>query len=620
MTCPPTFAAPVPSDASESEAPSLPADLFMRLYPWMSAGDACLYAAIDRCLAKKASVSLPGIGEGVLRRQWTAEPLAGDNVETAAVDYEPNGSMPHGDLLVCATAGDIFWDYAAFFEEEEEEETCADVWSGHRLILSIAADDRRAIRFVPEYIGPTVRRAPRKPYQAALCPGADRTARQMALAARIDTGLAAVPHDWVRPWYNSLAGAAQSPVDDGTVDLHVRHVVAEAHRRGARYSSAPGRVTLSIHDGIGFDRKSLLSFVICHGDGGGDDTNGGPGSVETGQAAPAQEYPLVQPSIGRTFSVAAPSSPRRRRQGMPWQAVHTTDDARRKPFNTDADEKEIAAPAERRAVPCGDRAVFASHRMPPAKRGTTDDGDHDDDDDTRRDRDIDSTNRAASERRAAPVRTGTPYSPLTETATTTTQTVADIVALYPDLTAEQAARVFAASAQLDKLPYAWVAIETFGRGRCMATSLRASAAAMLRLKTDYDDAADWYGGRRVVLALGNARDTILYRVVGEGAPEAKTQTDDDLAALYPHLSPIEMMGVGAINRALHSVPRVWVGGAGRYPHRVSLGPGGPPVSATIEAVRRLCDHAAASHMVLTLGRTPAGVLTLDYGAVVPRRY
>lgn len=616
MTCPPTFAAPVPSDASEAEAPSLPADLFMRLYPWMSAGDACLYAAIDRCLAEKARISVPGIVEGVLRRQWTTAPLAGDNVQTVAIDYEPNGSMVHDDARPCDAASDILMDYAAMFEKE----SCADVWSGHRLLLSIDAGDHRAIRFVAEYIGPAVRRAPREMGPTVPCPGVARTARQMALATRMDAGLSAVPHDWVRSWDDSLAGAAWSPIDDGTLDLHVRHVVAEAHRRGARYSSAPGRVTLSIHDDIGLDRKPLLSFIVCHGDDGGDDANGDHGSVDAGQAVPAQEYPLVQPSIDCTFSVAVPSSPRRRPQGTLWQAVHKTDGARHNPSNTDA-RREVAAPVERRAVPCGDRAVFASHRASPVKRGTTDDGDHDDDDDdgdTRCDRDIDSTTRAASERRAAPLRIDTPHSPLTET-TTTTQTAADIVALYPDLTVEQAARVFAASAQLDKLPYAWMAIETFGQGRCMATSLRASAAAMLRLNTDYDDAADWYGGRRVVLALGNARDTILYRVVGEGAPEAKTQTDDDLADLYPHLSPIEMMGVGAINRALGDVPRVWVGGAGPYPHRVSLGPGGPPATATIEAVRRLYDHAAASHMVLALGRTPAGVLTLDYGAVVPRR-
>lgn len=617
MTCPPTFAAPVPSEASEAEAPSLPADVFMRLYPWASAGDACLYAAIDRCLAKRAAVSMPGIAEDALRRQWTAEPLAGDNVEAIGIDGEPNGRTAHDDRRPYDVASDILLDYAAMFEEDEE--SCAEVWSGHRLLLSIDAKDHRAVRFVAEYIGPTARRAPREMRPAVPCSGVARTARQMALVARIDAGLAAVPHDWVMQRDNSMADAAWSPLDDGTVDLHVRHVVAEAHRHGARYSSAPGYVTLSIHDGVGLDRKLVFSFIVRHGGVDADETNGCRGSVEPGQAVRTQECPFVQPSIGRTFSIAVPSSPRRRPQGTPWHTVHKADGARRKPSDIDA-RKEVAAPVERRAMPCDDRAVFASHRVPPAKRGTIEDDDHDDDDTTGHSRDIDSATRVASERRTALVRIGAPHSPSMETttATTTAQTVADIVALYPDLTVEQAARVFAASAQLDRLPYAWVAIEAFGRGRCMATSLRASAAAMLRLKTDHGE-ADWYGGRRVVLALGNARDTILYRVVGEGAPEAKTQTDDDLAALYPRLSPIEMMGVGAINRALHDVPRVWVGGAGRYPHRVSLGPGGPPVTATIEAVRRLYDHAEASHMVLALGRTPAGVLTLDYGAVAPRR-
>lgn len=587
MTCPPTFAAPAPSDMSATEAPSLPADLFMRLYPWMGAGDACLYAVIDRHLAQKTSISLPGIAEGVLRRQWSAEPLTGDGIKTVVINYESNGSMLHDDSRPCDTASGIFMGYAALCEEE----SCADVWSGHRLVLSIPAVNHHEIRFTAEYVGPTIRRAPREPHPTMLCPAAARTTRQTVPAARMGAGLAAASD-------NSLVGAAQSPADDGTLNSHARHAVAESHRRGERHTLVSSRVTPSVRDGTGADGAPLPAFAVCRGDDGGDDADGGPGSIETGRVESAQEYPLVQPSIYRAFSVAAPSSPRRRRRGTPWQAVHKTDGMRRRRSNIDADEEETTASIEQRGVSCGDRAVFASHRM---ARGTVDDN---------------GATGSTSERHAAPVRAAEPH--LASTETTATQTVADIVALYPDLTVEQAARVFAASAQLDKLPYAWVAIEAFGRGRCMATSLRASAAAMLRLKTDYDDAADWYGGRRVVLALGNARDTILYRVVGGRAPEAKRQTDDDLTAVYPLLSPIEAAGVCAINRALGDVPRVWVAAdEGHHPHRVSLGSGGPPVTATVEAVRRLYDHRAPSHIVLSLGRTPAGALTLDYGAVAP---
>ncbi|AJF96849.1 hypothetical protein TW95_gp0115 [Pandoravirus inopinatum] len=615
MTCPPTFAAPVPSDATEVEAPSLPADLFMRMYPWMSAGDACLYAAVDRDLADKVGVSLPGIVEGVLRRQWTAEPLVGDNVETVTIDYEPNGPLGRDkwgirngplrhEMWASHIASSIFMDYAVLFDEESH----ADVWSGHRLVLSVAANNRYEVRFKVEYVGAEDRRVPARPRDTALttvCPGMGRTARQMALAVDIDAALATVPHNWVGPLDDVFDGADRSPIDHDTLDLHVRHVIAEAHRRGVRYSPVPRHVTLSIYDDIGRDGGPLFAFIVCHDDDdSGDDDN----SVGTGRTRSTQWYATVRPSVDRTFLVATPSSQRRRTQGTPWQAVHKTDNTCEPLFGTG--KQAVAAPAERRWVPCGDRAVFGSHRASSAKRDTNAN------DDTRADRDRDNdTIFDKSERRAVHLCNDPP--PLSSTLSTPTQTVADIVALYPDLTADQAARVFAASAQLDGIPYVWVAIEAFGQGRCMATSLRASAAAMLRVKSDYHEAA-WYAGRRVVLALGDARDTILYRIVGR-APEAKTQTNDDLAALYPHLSPIELMGVGAINRALKDVPHVWVGGAGLYPHRVSLGPGGPPVTATIEAVRRLYDHAAASRLVLALGRTPAGALTLNYGAVLPRR-
>ncbi|QBZ81695.1 hypothetical protein pclt_cds_1112 [Pandoravirus celtis] len=600
MTCPPTFAAPVPSDASKTEAPpSLPADLFMRMYPWMNAGDACLYATVDRYLAAKVGISLPGIAEGVRRRQWTAGPLVGDDVETVAVDSGPDGFLGRDDMWANRIAGHIFMDYAELFDKSH-----MDMWSGHRLLLSVATGNHREICIRAEYVGTDHRRPPARPRDTALttaCARMSRTARQMALAVDIDAALAAVPHNWTGPSDSVLDGAVRSPIDHDTLVLYMRHVIAEAHRRGVRYSPVPRHVTLSIYDDIGRDGKPLFAFVVRHDD---DDDN----SVGTGRTESTQWCPVARPTVDRPFSVAVPLSPRHQPQGTPWQVVRKTDNTREPPIDTNKDA--VATPVERQWVPCGDRAVFGSHRASPAK-GTINAAN-----DTRTDRDRDNDIIFdKSERHAGPLCNDSPQ--LSSTPSTPTQTAADIVALYPDLTVDQAARVFAASAQLDGIPFMWVAIGAFGQGRCMATSLRASAAAMLRLKSDYHEAG-WYSGRRVVLALGNARDTILYRIVGR-APEAKIQTNDDLAALYPHLSPIEIMGVGAINRALKDVPHVWVGGAGLYPHRVSLGPGGPPVAATIEAVRRLYDHAAASRVVLALGRTSAGALTLDYGAVLPRR-
>ncbi|AVK75517.1 hypothetical protein pqer_cds_1095 [Pandoravirus quercus] len=602
MTCPPTFAAPVPSDASETEAPppSLPADLFVRMYPWMSVGDACLYAAIDRDLANQAKMYLPGITEGVLRRQWTAGPLVGDDVETVTIDSDADGFLDRDDMWASRIAGHIFMDYAELFGESH-----TDTWSGHRLVLSVAANNRYEVRLKAEYVGTDNRRPPARPRDTAMttaCPSMGRTARQMALAVDIDAALAAVPHNWTGPSDSVLDGAVRSPIDHDTLDLYMHHVIAEAHRRGVRYSPVPRHVTLSIYDDTGRDGKPLFAFVVRHDD---DDDN----SVGTGRTESTQWCPVARPAVDRPFSVATLLSSRHQPQGTPWQVVKKTDNTREPPIDTNKDA--VATPAERRWVPCGDRAVFGSHRASSARCKTNAAND------TRADRDRDNDIIFdKSERHAGPLCNDSPQLS-SSTPSTPTQTVADIVALYPDLTVDQAARVFAASAQLDGIPFVWVAIGAFGQGRCMATSLRASAAAMLRLKTDYHEAG-WYSGRRVVLALGNARDTILYRIVGR-APEAKIQTNDDLAALYPHLSPIEIMGVGAINRALKDVPHVWVGGAGLYPHRVSLGPGGPPVAATIEAVRRLYDHAAASRVVLALGRTPAGILTLDYGAVLPRR-
>ncbi|AGO85588.1 hypothetical protein psal_cds_1253 [Pandoravirus salinus] len=621
MTCPPTSAIPVPCDPSKLKVASLPADLFTRLYPWMSAGDACLYAAVDRRLAESAETLPRDTNKGILRRQWTAEPLVGADVGTVLVDLGSLVYLVHDDLLVGRIVRGILFDRAAAFDSRTTR------GYGHRLVLSIAAGNRREIRFRVEHIRLVVGRPesehPCGTGLTVLSDGVTRTARQVALAFEVDRGLATVPHDWATPSDTLVDGAVRTPVDQGTIDLHVRYMIAEAHRRGARYASVPGRVTLSIHDAIGTDDRPLLSFIVRHDDDADNDKNGRV-STKAGRTKAARDPLVSQRSADCTSLGGAPSSPhcRRRAQATQWQSIRGTtnedddnqsDHAYDTLSDADNDDKETTVRTERRRwVPCGGRALFASHRASPSKHNVDADGSGDDR------KNVDAENATLGEcenRPGRPKRDDVPSWPKsTTTAAPSTQTAADIIALYPDLTTEQAARVFAASAQLGEVPHTWVAVEAFGRGRCMATSLRACAAAMVRVKADYED--DWHGGRCVVLALGNARDTILYRVVG-GAPKARSQTDDDLAALYAHLSPIELVGLCAINRALKDMPRVWVGGGGdRYPHRVSLGHGGPPVTATVEAVRRLCDHAKASHVVLALGRTPTGALTLDYGAVV----
>lgn len=195
-----------------------------------------------------------------------------------------------------------------------------------------------------------------------------------------------------------------------------------------------------------------------------------------------------------------------------------------------------------------------------------------------------------------------------------TQTAADIVALYPGLTVDQAARLFVAAVQLAEVPHRWISAEAFGNERHIAVTLHASAPSMVLLR---ETTKSWDGSSSVVLTLRDAHDAICYRIV-DGAPEAKVQSDADLVALYPSLSPIEAMGVGAINRVLDAMPHVWVATktGSRYPHSVSLGLGGPPVPDTIDAIHRLCADSRISRIILSLGRTDAGALTLDYGAVV----
>jgi hypothetical protein len=265
-----------PADTAPISAPSLTDDIFVRLYPWMTVGDARVYAAIDHHLARMINV-FPGPAGTAVRhvanRQWTPKPTASAHCRILSLK-ERLYAREHYDDGARDVALDIYSSCVAWSGEGVNDALIASPDGGRqpsRLVLSVSPDVRWTISCALEPIKDLEGAVDAPARCTPNGPDADNNARLSTLcydltwqgaeiALAIDRGLAATRHRWTHA--NNMGPCSRSPIELAAVGAHVRHIAAEAHRCGVRYGARPGCVVLAIVDQVGVQGDVMLLYAV----------------------------------------------------------------------------------------------------------------------------------------------------------------------------------------------------------------------------------------------------------------------------------------------------------------------------------------------------------------------
>lgn len=195
------------------------------------------------------------------------------------------------------------------------------------------------------------------------------------------------------------------------------------------------------------------------------------------------------------------------------------------------------------------------------------------------------------------------------------QTPAEIVGLYPHLTAAQAAKVLLIESALGDVPHYWA--EKAPDGRRFSTTKPEGAIGAQALVKRVRFIATHYGNKATRLALIVGEDPSGLTIVVPRPPSSpKKQTIDDLLDLYPMLTVREAVRLVKVVSDLSWVPTEWVAeGSG---HTYDNNGVFADVEKMFAHVRMAYLKAGPSkcHVVLSLHRVADGSNDLFYYFVV----
>lgn len=197
------------------------------------------------------------------------------------------------------------------------------------------------------------------------------------------------------------------------------------------------------------------------------------------------------------------------------------------------------------------------------------------------------------------------------------QTLAEIVALYPKLTAAQASKLLSIEGAIGEVDHYWT--DSPAKGRLFSVVEPEGASETALVERVRSISATYAKGRRIALTLSDDSHA-LNVVVPWARSSPKEQTIDDLLDLYPMLTAREAIRLDNVVADLDLIPTVWVdkdSGHGYDNNGIF-----DSAAKLIDLVDAAYDHAktkhADCHVVLTLRRLAGESRDLAYYfAVVP---
>ncbi|WBR14781.1 hypothetical protein pkur_cds_607 [Pandoravirus kuranda] len=194
------------------------------------------------------------------------------------------------------------------------------------------------------------------------------------------------------------------------------------------------------------------------------------------------------------------------------------------------------------------------------------------------------------------------------------QTPGEIVALYPHLSAAQAAKALLIESALGDVPHYWTEKAPDGRA---FSAIEPEGVAEAALVERVRFISTTYANKTTRLALAFAENPQrLSIVVPRPSSSPKKQTIDDLLDLYPTLSAREAVRLGKVVEGLASVPTEWV--AEDSGHTYDNNGVFADVDSMLTQVRAsyAATRGTKHHVVLSLRRVPDGSNDLFYYFVV----
>jgi hypothetical protein len=187
------------------------------------------------------------------------------------------------------------------------------------------------------------------------------------------------------------------------------------------------------------------------------------------------------------------------------------------------------------------------------------------------------------------------------------QSVAQIVALYPRLSARQVASVLMIESTLGNVPHYWTNTDVVGRLVVGRTLVGQPNDMIEDIGSLCQERAQ---GQRVALCVHESTLSMLTLSVVVPRPPSspKTQTADDLLELYPTATAREILDLVKVIKGLEGIPTEWVdGGSGHVYDNNGLFTGAQEVIDRVRgAFAKINAPDAPCHVVLSLCRE-AGV-------------